>query len=208
MDWNEFLHEAIAEKHADLINEALAQGADPNHPEALGGAFAGTTPLHWAVFGGDLRIVRLLLDAGARVTAEAGAESSSLHVAAEDVNLPMVDLLLGHDGAAALDWFDYVSRTPLMIAVEVGSVQIARRLIDAGADVNAHDEPCIGGTALHLAAANGTLEIVTLLLGAGADPTISTGLAGTPLDKARGRKRGEGPAIYEKMERAARRSPW
>ena len=34
MDWNEFLHEAVAEKDATLVREALAQGADPNRPGA------------------------------------------------------------------------------------------------------------------------------------------------------------------------------
>lgn len=204
MDWNEFLHEAIAEKDAALVREALAQGADPNRPDIPDGPFAGATELYWAVSGGEVEIVRLLLGAGARVAAEAGGEYSSLHAAVEDVNLPMVNLLLDHDGAA-LEGFDYVDRTPLIIAVEMGNVPIARRLIGAGADVNAHNEPRIGDTALGRAAENGTLEMVTLLLGAGADPTIPGWMARTPLDKARGRKRGEGPAICEMMEKAARR---
>ena len=207
MDWNEFLHEAIAEKDAALVREALAQGADPNRPAADEGvgSFAGSTALYWAVSGGNLEIVRLLLGAGARVAAEAQARNSSLHAAAEDVNLPMVNLLLEHDGAVALDWFDTTDRTPLMIAVAVGSVPIARRLLEAGADVNAHDGPRIGDTALHLAAASGTLEMAELLVKAGADPTIRGWMWITPLDKARERKRGEGPQIYELLERAARR---
>ena len=117
----------------------------------------------------------------------------------------MVNLLLEHDGAVALDWFDTTDRTPLMIAVAVGSVPIARRLLEAGADVNAHDGPRIGDTALHLAAASGTLEMAELLVKAGADPTIRGWMWITPLDKARERKRGEGPQIYELLERAARR---
>ncbi len=205
MDWNEFLHEAVAEKDAALVREALAQGADPNRPDESVGSLAGSTALYWAVFGGDLEIVRALLNAGARVAAEADAEDSSLHVAVEDINLPMVHLLLGYDGAVALDWFDYVSRTPLMIAVEAESVPIARCLIEAGADVNAHDEPRIGNTALHLAAANGTLEMAELLVWAGANPTIGGWMWITPLDTARDRKRGDGPQIYELLERAARR---
>ena len=142
MDWNEFLHEAMAEKDVDLVRQALAQGADPNCAMmTLVGSFVGTTALYWAVSSGEMEIVRLLLDAGARVAAEAQAESSSLHEAVEDMNLPMVSLLLEYDGVAALNWFDYIDRTPLMIAVEVGSVPIAQRLIDAGANVNAHNEP-------------------------------------------------------------------
>ncbi len=205
MDWNEFLHEAVAEKDADLVWQALAEGADPNIPDTSDDSSAGTTELYWAVSGGAVEIVRLLLDAGARVAAEAQAEASSLHAAVEDVNLPMVSLLLDHDGSAALDWFDYIDRTPLMIAVQVGSVPIAQRLIDARADVNAHNEPRIGDTALRIAAENGTLEMVELLAVAGADPTIPGWMARTPLDKARGRKGDDGPRIYERLEQAARR---
>ena len=203
MDWNEFLSEAIAEKDADLVREALAQGADPNHPGQ--DLQFPVLPLHWAVFSGSLEIARLLLDAGARVAAEANTDDSSLHAAVEDANLPSVNLLLDYDGAAALDWFDYISRTPLMIAVEMENIPIARRLIEAGADVNAHDEPRIGDTALHTAARNGTLEMVELLVSAGADPTIRGWMWITPLDNARGRKRGDGPRIYELLEQAARR---
>ncbi len=54
MDWNEFLHEAVAEKDAELVRQALAQGADSNSPEAPGDSFSsfvGTTELFWAVGG-------------------------------------------------------------------------------------------------------------------------------------------------------------
>lgn len=208
MNWNEFLHEAVAEKDVELVRQALAQGADPNYPEALGASFSsfvGTTELFWAVGGGDLEITRLLLEAGAKVAAEEHSEESSLHAAVEDANLPMVNLLLQYDGAAALNKFDYIDRTPLIIAVKMESIPIVRRLIEAGADVNAHNEPRIGDTALHTAAASGTLEMVTLLLKAGANSTIKGGMWRTPLDEARGRKRGDGPRIYELLTQAARR---
>ncbi len=204
MDWNEFLSEAIAEKDIDVVRQALAQGADPNHSDKdWSDPLSGHTPLFWAVFGGSLEIARLLLNAGARVAAEAETEDSSLHAAVEDANLPSVNLLLDYDGAAALDWFDYVSRTPLMIAVEMENIPIARRLIEAGADVNAHEDAAGGDTALHVAARNGTLRMAELLVSAGANPLIRPGLAGTPLGHAR--KRGDGPRIYELLQQAARR---
>ncbi len=208
MDWNEFLHEAVAEKDVELVRQALAQGADPNLPEAPGASFSsfvGTTKLFWAARGGDLEITRLLLEAGAKVAAEEHSEESSLHAAVEDANLPMVNLLLDYDAAVALDWFDYVNRTPLIIAVEMESIPIARRLIEAGADVNAHNTPEIGNTALHRAAEKGTVEMVELLLKSGADPTITGWMCLTPQDKVRGRKRGDGPRIYELLEQAAKR---
>ncbi len=208
MDWNEFLRDAASEKDVDMVRQALAAGADPNHADAVWDSpYVGTTPLFWAALGGNLEIARLLLDAGARVASEAPAKGSSLHAAVSDANLPMVDLLLEHDSTAAMNWFDYIDRTPLMIAVEMENISIARRLIEAGADVNAHNEPRIGDTALHTAAANGTLEMVTLLLRAGADPTIKGWMWITPLHNARGRKRGDGPRIYELLELAAHRLP-
>ena len=206
MDWNEFLHEAVAEKDADLVRQALAEGADPNHcAEEEGSAFFGMTALSWAVTGGSLDIARLLLEAGAKVAAETQASDLALHAAVADANLPMVNLLLEYDGAAALKWFDAVDRTPLIIAVELENIPIARRLLEAGADVNAHNAPRIGDAALHTAAANGTREMVELLLWAGADPRVEGWMRLTPLHKAQERKHGDGPRIYALLTQAAKR---
>ena len=205
MNWNEFLREAVTEKDLDLVRQALGQGADPNCFDASDSVCAGTTPLYWAVTGGSVEIVRCLLEAGAQVAAEeAQDKSSSLHAAVEDMNLPMINLLLEYDGSVALNWFDFLARTPLLIAVAAGNIPIAKRLIEAGADVNAHNEPKIGDTALRIAAGNGTLEMVELLLCAGADPTIQGWMGITPLDKAHERKRGDGPRIYELLEQSAK----
>lgn len=200
MNWNEFLHEAVAEEDIDLVRQALAEGADPN---ALGED--GSTPLYWAVSGGDVAIAHVLLKAGARVASDSQEAFCTFHAAVEDMNLPMVNLLLDYDGAAALNLFDYIDRTPLIIAVETENIPIVRRLLDAEADVNAHNEPRIGDTALYCAVKKGTLEIVMLLLKSGANPKIKGWMWRTPLDEARGRKRGDGPRIYELLEQAAKR---
>jgi ankyrin repeat protein len=76
--------------------------------------------------------------------------------------------------------------TPLCWAAATGRPAAARWLIEAGADVNqratfggpSHGE---GITALHLAASSDDVEMVQLLLEAGADPTIQDSLHhGTP----------------------------
>jgi ankyrin repeat protein len=76
--------------------------------------------------------------------------------------------------------------TPLLWAAALGRAGAAAWLLDRGADVNqragfggpAHGE---GVTALHLAAQNGSLAMIELLLARGADPTIEDRLYhGTP----------------------------
>jgi ankyrin repeat protein len=200
-DWDDFLREAVAEDEVELIRHALAQGANPN--VIMDDLFGGTT-LFWAVYGGHIEAVKILLKAGATVASESEADQTSLHAAVENNDLPMLELLLDADGAVALNWFDYVDRTPLMVAAEENNLDFARRLVAAGADVNANNEERIGDTALHQVAANGSLEMARLLINAGADPTLPGWMWITPLYQASQRKKPEGRQIYELLERVAK----
>jgi len=70
--------------------------------------------------------------------------------------------------------------TPLHVAAEKGHVEIARLLLEHGADPNARD--MYGVTPLHLATYWGHLDVVKLLLEHGADPNAKEKLGGeTPL---------------------------
>jgi ankyrin repeat protein len=71
-----------------------------------------------------------------------------------------------------------------MCAVSKNNLEVARLLIDAGADVNANDEDRIGDTALKEAVYKGEVEMVKLLLEANADPTIEGWMRITPLLEA------------------------
>ncbi|MBV9848597.1 MAG: ankyrin repeat domain-containing protein [Armatimonadetes bacterium] len=199
--WDDFLGEAIDLGDMDMIREALAHGADPN--AMTGGDAMPRTAFYWAVAGQDMEVVRLLLESGARVAAEREADDTSLHRAVNDNYLPLIEMLLAADGAAALNWFDYIDRTPLMVAVQNGNIEIARRLIAAGADVNARNVVRLGNTALHVVAANGQPDMAKLLVEAGADPLAPGWMGITPLDKARKRKRAEGRQVCELLKRAA-----
>lgn len=67
-----------------------------------------------------------------------------------------------------LNEIDPYGYTPLIEAAIVNDVEIARCLLDAGADPNAQDR--IGGTPLHWAVENNNLELCKLLLDRGANP--------------------------------------
>jgi len=65
----------------------------------------------------------------------------------------------------------------LMAAVKADNTEEAKRLIGKGADANSRTSPT-GWSALHYAARNGNVEIVQLLLSAGADPNCSGAMEG------------------------------
>lgn len=65
----------------------------------------------------------------------------------------------------------------LMTAVKADNTEEARKLIEKGADPNSRTSPT-GWSALHYAARNGNVEIVGLLLKAGANPNYSGTMEG------------------------------
>jgi ankyrin repeat protein len=166
----------------------------------------GTETPHciWATRKGRLDLVEPLRAAGASVAAEPDHEQTSLHAAAEEGFLEVLKRLLEADGINALNRFDYISRTPLMCAVEADQLLAAQILISAGADVNAFDEENIGNTALHCAVFSGTCKAVELLLNAGANPNISGWMGITAMDKAAQREDVEGRRILSLLKESVR----
>ena len=86
---------------------------------------------------------------------------------------------------ANIDWQneDNYNYTPLHVAVREGSVEIARMLIDAGADLDVQDT-WGSQTPLHVAAINERVEIARMLIGAGADVNVQDDYGWTPLHYA------------------------
>jgi hypothetical protein len=73
---------------------------------------------------------------------------------------------------------------------------VAAFLIDHGAAVNAQHEPSIGDTPLGEVAGSCSYKMASLLVAAGADPTMRGWMQLNALDRAKGRKRGDGPRVY------------
>jgi ankyrin repeat protein len=126
---------------------------------------AQNTPLHVAARAGSAELVAFLLDRGAAVDATNYQQEAPLHWAVLRNRHDVVELLLRR-GARADPRQSY-GRTPLLlVARETGDLEMARRLLDAGADVNARDR--FGSTPLELSAWRGFRDVVDLLLDRGA----------------------------------------
>jgi ankyrin repeat protein len=165
---------------------AAVRGAVESSPRLIGGTVeregqGGWTPLHVAVAECQGDIVRLLVTAGADLGARTEHHRTPLHVALEHCPdlVPLLlelgaaldapsaaflgrqDELTAHldDGAALEDGASGVDL--LSWAALGGAPATARLLLERGADAD--------GGALHAAAAGARLELVQLLLRAGAD---------------------------------------
>ena len=156
----------------DIAQLLIQRGADVNIREMDQWA-----PLHWAAFDGRLSIARLLLDHGARVSAENDQSEVPLllvsqgNYKSQEHGAGLAQLLLEHgadvNARAKNEW------TPLHWAAFKGRLEITQLLLDHGANVNAEND--YRETPLHLASAGQYdsqehgAAITSLLLERGAD---------------------------------------
>jgi ankyrin repeat protein len=151
--------EAAAFGRSERLSEILA--AQPMEVQAR--AADDFTPLHLAAFFGQLDSVRVLVEAGADLEAEATntfvRQVRPLHSAVAGRSVECCRLLIaaGADvNATQGDGF-----TPLMEAAQVGDAVLAKLLLDFGADIKAHKAD--GTTAEVLARDGGHEEVLDLL---------------------------------------------
>jgi ankyrin repeat protein len=125
---------------ADLIQNGdrlaalglIDEGADVN-----GAQRDGTTPLHWAVYRIDAALVDALLDNGANAAVANDFGSTPLAEAVKVADAALVAKLLAADADPESPNLD--GQTVLMLAARTGSVEIAKLLVEHGADVNARE---------------------------------------------------------------------
>jgi ankyrin repeat protein len=122
-------------------------------------------------------------------------EAQQLHFAAMDGDVEKCAQLVA--GGYDPNTFDEIGNTPLHYAAEKEHFDIVSFLLSHGANVNSLDVPKIGQTPLSHVAQTCSLKMARILLDAGADPTLGIGLSGNAIDRAKNRKRGEGPRVYQ-----------
>ncbi len=163
---------AVVPGHRDIVSDLILAGADVNAKDDR-----EITSLMMASEGGFIEIARKLLEAGADINAQPTGWTA-LHYASDTGNKDMVDLLFSYDASPDSGlkrgqeegnrnlWV----ATPLMFAVDKGHFEVAKRLLEAGADVNA--QTAEGNTALIVAAKKERPEMIKLLLAAGANTEL------------------------------------
>lgn len=140
-------------------------------------------------YGGNLDLVRLLLDAGADPDARSNGRRTLLMEATRGMDIELMQILLdaGADPNITVDEFigmgDDFGLTVLMVAVRTLSPEIVRLLIDAGADPNLWSGSRGGRPPLLEAVRSGNIEVVRVLLEAGADVNVQVS-GGTVLEAA------------------------
>lgn len=124
-----------------------------------------------ATFGELDRLADLLDGDPSLATAYSADGFSALHFPAFFGQADAGRMLLDRGAVVDAHGRGWMTGTPLHSAASGSHVEIARLLLDAGADPNARQSS--GWTPLHSAAQNGNAELVGLLLAHGADPTTA-----------------------------------
>jgi ankyrin repeat protein len=147
------------------------------------------TPLHWAVRGEQVEVVRYLLSHGGNSSANGSLDYTPLHYAVLSNEESIIQLLLAH--GAKLERKSSNGCTPLYLAVKLKQLTVARTLLKAGANVNtcrdvrgtgcSYEEPSMT-IPLHLAAVEGHIEMIELLLAHKADVKARDRNGHTPLE--------------------------
>ena len=187
------LHAACVEDNTQHVQLLLDAGTDVNHVSS-----AGQTPLHIAVAKSNIDIVIRLVDQNVNLDSVTIDRKTPLHIAVEKGDKTIIQKLLARKASPKLkDAFgntclhsavqlkeetktglckavanvDSDERFPLPACYLACNIQTVQAIIEHGADVNAVNNRI--QTTLWFACFNGQVNIVKILLDAGADPNIS-----------------------------------
>lgn len=184
------LMDAVAVGNLEKTKDLLSSGADVKYSD-----YDSRTALHIACAEGHADVVKALLDVGASVQASdrwgntplADAERMGCQRIVEQLHaVGLKNPSLRNSASTRLlgERAVLVRRNmEVMLSIVAGNIELCRRLLESGYDVNGADyddrTPC------HLAVSEGHCDIVSLLIGSGCDLTRRDRWGQTILDEAR-----------------------
>jgi ankyrin repeat protein len=149
---------------AAVASAADRRGANNAHGHLLGGLFDGEVPLHWAASGGSVEAVEYLLRRNPLdVNAVSCSGRTPLYMASIRGHANVVAVLLEHGADVNVKVARNHGSTPLIAACSHGHLAVAELLL-AHRAINLHGVTTKGRSALHVASADGWLDIVKLLV--------------------------------------------
>lgn len=157
----------------ETLTQLLNSGADVNCAD-----YDGRTALHLAASEGHVAVVELLLSRGAHVNAVDRWGGTPLQDAVRHKHDAVSSLLKERGGRLEIP----LLAVQLCALAGAGDWRELARLAENGADLSLGDYD--GRTALHLAASDGRLEVVSFLLDRGVPVNPRDRWGGTPLDDA------------------------
>lgn len=183
------LFQAAGALSPGCVSALLAGGADPNYTGK-----GNTTPLMYASQEGRADNVATLLAGGADLNASDDEGTTPLlYASRKSADEAVVTALLA--AGAGVDAHEDDGRTPLFEAACHGVLAIARAQLAAGADVHRTCTPS-KAVPLHLAAQEEAVEMVALLLEAGASVDVADATDETPIFFA---ARKDHPAVVDAL---------
>ncbi|XP_047238255.1 ankyrin repeat and death domain-containing protein 1A [Girardinichthys multiradiatus] len=152
------LHYAVAGKHKEATQFLLQRRVKVDQKDKYGMA-----AIHLAAWFGSLEMLKLLVQAGAEQKAENEEGLNIMHCAAIKNHTEIIGYIINDMQMKELDKDDQSGHRPFARAAEHGSIEMLKTLMDpynmATMKTNKR-----GDTPLHLAARNGHLDAIQLLL--------------------------------------------
>lgn len=173
---------AAQKGYTSIVSLLIEHNADVNYSNA-----SGKNSMMMACFGGHLKVAHQLFEHGASVDTRDKGGSCCIHWAVDGGKTGCIQWLL--DNGINVDVEDDSGCSPLIrLASMNGSVDVARILVENGADVNKVDK--FRKSSLMAAAVNGNLALVELLVENGANLHAENEYGKTAVDFAKsfGRK--------------------
>jgi hypothetical protein len=167
---NELVELAAANRNEQVLAKLIAVCADRQRP-----SINSESLIHTAAQNPNAKVLRLLLANGVDVNVVDQYNENALTIACSNPNEQVLEALLE---AGATFQRDIVC----FRAAENTNATIMRRVIESGVDLSARDRH--GHSPLHIAAATSTVEVVSLLLEAGADINAMSDVRKTTLEFA------------------------
>ncbi|CAG5922549.1 unnamed protein product, partial [Menidia menidia] len=152
------LHFAVAGKNIEAVQHLLQRRVKVDQKDKY-----GVAPIHLAAWFGSLEILKLLVQAGAEQKVENEEGLNIMHCAAINNHTEILEYIIDDLQMKELDKDDQSGHQPFALAAEHGCVEMLEKLM-VPYNMATMKPNKRGDTPLHLAARNGHLDAVQLLL--------------------------------------------